>query len=223
MDDLPPADGGLPLDSGIEPQALGEAVEAEPLDTTLVEPTDQALEDAFETQEPAMIEAVDHDVEVYGFADSGLWNDQDVEGFVEDNIPPEHLTNLDNITYDGSDQAREEGVLGEWSEDLSDRNHICVYPHDDADEMRWTVAHEVGHNAQDAVVGWDSDLAREWTDLHEQSQECVSAYAETGPEEDFAECYSAYINDPPLLSKVNPEKYDFLCDHVFNGREYWAR
>ena len=67
-----------------------------------------------------------------------------------------------------------------------------------------------------------------WNDLHaesmvqynEEGTGFVSDYARTNQSEDFAESYAAYIRDPEGLAFQSQEKYDFMRDYVFGGREY---
>jgi len=72
------------------------------------------------------------------------------------------------------------------------------------------------------------DLAVRWEQLHAASigrawidgLGFVSEYAKTNQFEDFAESYMTYIRDPETLLFASPEKYQFMRDEVFFGREY---
>jgi len=221
VNDLTPTEAAPEQD--MEPAALTETEEVQRSDAEVVEHTDKVLTEAFEARDRAVVEAIDHDVIVDGFADSGLWDDHGVETFVEENIPPEHLTNLNGITYMEDPEAESQGIMAQWVGTWGGDNYIFAFSHDDPDQLRETITHEIGHNAQDATIGWDTELAQEWENLHQQSDERISWYAATDPAEDFAECYSAYINDPELLQKISPAKYDFLKEHVFSDREDWEQ
>ena len=167
-----------------------------------------------------MVDGIDQQVAVDGFDNCGRWTDEDVASFVELHIPLDHLGQLDSITYMEDLWATLQGILGEWISTVWGDNYIFIYSHDDAYDLQWTVTHEIGHNAQDATIGWETGLSQQWAGLYRSSNEYITAYAATSAAEDFAECYSAYVNDPELLQKVTPDKYDFLRDQVFDGREY---
>lgn len=99
----------------------------------------------------------------------------------------------------------------------------------ESDEVRtYTFVHEWGHN-----VGSDLkiDSSKEWLNLSgwvdkggdwtlTNPKAVVSNYAKTNPSEDFAESVATYRYNPQLLLAVNPEKYQFLKEVVFQGVEY---
>lgn len=59
----------------------------------------------------------------------------------------------------------------------------------------------------------------EWVYKPEQSK-FVTNYAATKPLEDFAESCAYYVHDPNELLKKAPEKYDFMKNKVFHGKEF---
>ncbi len=48
----------------------------------------------------------------------------------------------------------------------------------------------------------------------------VSDYSSTAPAEDFAEAAAHYVYYPNKLKAVDPEKYDFIKNKVFGGKEF---
>jgi hypothetical protein len=48
----------------------------------------------------------------------------------------------------------------------------------------------------------------------------VSDYARTNEYEDFAETYRVYVYEPEVLRFYNPDKYEYMRQVVFDGREY---
>lgn len=48
----------------------------------------------------------------------------------------------------------------------------------------------------------------------------MSWYGITGPKEDFAETYANYILNNENLSKIEPERYQYMKENVFDGKEY---
>lgn len=97
-----------------------------------------------------------------------------------------------------------------------------------ADAQRYTVFHELGHDAGFNLdldfspawyqsAGWtDADL--EWKLTHPEKS--ISKYAQTNPSEDFAESFAAYRYNPLTLKKLNPRVYQFMKKNVFHDIEY---
>ena len=167
------------------------------------------------------------DLAVSQFAQSGLTDSLEVADYIEQEIPAEHLAGLDNIQYVNDPGAYESGLMGMWQSDpTTGETSIKVYPHDDRNEMFDTIAHEIGHNAEavlqqenpTAIETWNQIYAEGIGKLAESSgeqNEFVTPYAETSPEEDFAESYATYLNDPDLLTAVSPAKHAFMDEQVF--------
>jgi hypothetical protein len=94
--------------------------------------------------------------------------------------------------------------------------------------QRYSLFHELGHNMGfdfgfDSLRAWyqaadwiESDIA--WTTPHPERK--ISQYAETNPDEDFAESFSAYRYNPEGLKKVSPKIYQFMKKKVFRDLEY---
>ncbi|MDO9182368.1 MAG: hypothetical protein Q7U04_08155, partial [Bacteriovorax sp.] len=98
----------------------------------------------------------------------------------------------------------------------------------EASMREYTAFHEMSH-----YIGSELDLDKNkaWLDLSgwvekdgdwkaNKKNSVSSKYGATNPAEDFAEAASAYRYNPKLLKKLNPEKYQFLKETVFDGLEY---
>lgn len=57
------------------------------------------------------------DLEVSQFAQSGLTDSLEVADYIEQHVPAEHLTGLDNIQYVNDPGAYESGLMGMWQSD----------------------------------------------------------------------------------------------------------
>lgn len=58
----------------------------------------------------------------------------------------------------------------------------------------------------------------EWS--HDPDKKFVTSYGSTEPAEDFAESATYYIYKPNQLKAADPQKYEFLKNNVFSGKEY---
>lgn len=163
------------------------------------------------------------------FEQSGLIASEGVADYVRDTILPSHLSDCAGIDYD-------EGICADCPEALGvfdpASHEITVFGtcrnYGGRERMLETVTHEVGHNAHDLIMRTRPELAERWSALHEQSRAqnaldgrgFVSNYAMTNVFEDFAESYQTYIRDPDRLMFFSPEKYAFMRNEVFGGRQY---
>lgn len=184
---------------------------------------DEALDEAF----PEDVSQVG-ETEIANFGEADLTDSAEVADYVEQNIPSEHLDGLNEVEYVDDQDAYEQGLMGMWEQDqITGETAIDIYPHDDRGEMYDTIAHEIGHNAEAVLEEENPEAIETWNGIHEQSwidyiesggeqDEFVSPYAMTSPDEDFAESYSTYINDPPLLQATSPDKCDFMETQVFS-------
>jgi len=163
---------------------------------------------------------------ITGFEKSSEMNNEDVQHYVEERIPLPHLNELTRIVYadtyktDDSQYIVGHIVLNPLT---GKYDTVIIYrqPPDVDDlrrEIKVTIAHEIGHNVYFNVL--DGATRAEWECLSASSRGYVTNYAKRNVEEDFAESYAIYIVDPELLRGLNPDKYAFLRDRVFNGREY---
>ena len=167
-------------------------------------------------------------VDIKGFERSDVMTNQEVDNYLEDNLPADHLRGdrITSIQY--SDQYhgdQHSTVLGTCSTNPETRvSEIEVHrqtPEGSVDRgsMEHTLTHEVGHNIYYNMG--ESNMSF-WNQLstHSGVDGYVSNYARTNVREDFAESYASYVRDPELLQEVNSQKYTFMKHQVFGGREY---
>jgi hypothetical protein len=97
-----------------------------------------------------------------------------------------------------------------------------------ASRQRYSLFHELGHNMGfdfgfDSLRAWYqaadwSEKDFEWIQLHPERK--ISQYAESNPDEDFAESFAAYRYNPTTLKKISPKVYQFMKKTVFRNIEY---
>ncbi|HPS91112.1 MAG TPA: hypothetical protein PKV33_03055 [Methanothrix sp.] len=169
--------------------------------------------------------------EICDFEGCRLINNEQLANYLSETIPPSHLEGCPYIEFDPNNPQFTEfpGTLG-FYECGSHAIHIAgdgCFPNG-AEELKNTVTHEIGHNAYADIVENNPELAAKWEALNRESWQklnaegigFVSDYAMTNKLEDFAESYQAYTRDPEKLQIMNPDKYAFMHDYVFAGREY---
>jgi hypothetical protein len=198
-----------------------------PVETTDLEgrlqeaaPARDQLETAARNQE--------NQIDVKGFEQSGVMRNEEVRNYLADNLPANHLRG-DRITqiqytdrFDGDHEGNTLGVCTtNPATGVSDIQINRQTPEGSMDRhmMEHTLVHEVGHNVfynmgEHNISTWEQISANSAPDGY------VSNYARTNMREDFAESYAAYVQDPALLQEVNPQKYAFLKQSAFGGREY---
>ena len=96
---------------------------------------------------------------------------------------------------------------------------------------KWTstLIHELGHAFW---INVHEQVKKEYTDLSFQERfplanwtpkadACfITAYATESPEEDFAEHFAAFVEEPELFQSRCPEKYNFIQNSVFQDTRY---
>lgn len=104
-------------------------------------------------------------------------------------------------------------------------------------ERQQTLLHELGHvvarkdNVDESapwlkVAGWQmrTRTGKNGSPVVDfvliDSSKAVSSYGKTNPREDFAESVTAYRFGGALMKSYHAEKYDFLKQRVFDGKEY---
>lgn len=167
---------------------------------------------------------------VTGFDECKDYSNEAISDYISETIPPEHFTDCSSITYNPENPifVNDHNVLGVYNTqtheiDIADENRF-----ETRDEMLDTVVHEVGHNEYSHLETAKPEAINEWDKIHEASVDqyentgfgFVSAYAQKDKYEDFAETYRTYIRNPELLQFMNEDKYTFMRDNVFDGREY---
>jgi hypothetical protein len=167
---------------------------------------------------------------IINFETSGLVTNEEVQTYLRQTLPASHLDNCRVIEY----QARLVGyhatpVAGSFTPMF---RQIYVYETGEefhtTENLLDTLIHEVGHNVHYNLQRKDWNLKLRWMDLYQQSKESfardglgfVSDYARFSEFEDFAETYRVYVRDPELLKFANPQKYEFMRQEAFEGREY---
>lgn len=167
---------------------------------------------------------------IINFETSDLFTNEEIQAYLRQSIPASHLDNCRVIEY----QAR---LVGDHTSQVAGSftpmfRQIYVYQtsqeYHNTEHLLDTLVHEVGHNAHYNLWRKDWDLKTRWAELYLRSKETfareglgfVSEYALSNDFEDFAETYRIYVRDPELLRLVNPEKYEFMRQEVFEGREY---
>jgi hypothetical protein len=179
------------------------------------------------TPEPTRINCINN---VTDFEASGLITNEQVQVYLRETLPLSHLDNCRIIRY--IPQLVEVYSTPAAGKFIPLFRHISVYavPSElySQAELLETLIHEVGHNAYFNIRLENKELAKQWDELHRQSHVTfageglgfVSEYARTDELEDFAESYAAYIRNPAGLKLASPQKYDFMRQTVFAGREY---
>lgn len=170
---------------------------------------------------------------VEGFDQSGVMNDQEVRDYLKDTLPEKHANNIsmDSVRYHEQTVSTQGGVeLGHWESEqkqtfLQPDQEIVINEHKlqgdkGQEQMKNTLTHEVGHQTYAKFLPESDRQAWEKLSGDRAQTECVNEYARTDQFEDFAVSYRAYVRDPRSLKQVSPEKYEFMRDKVFEGREY---
>lgn len=167
---------------------------------------------------------------ITNFETSDLLTNEQIQLYLQETIPPTHLDHCRVIEYQPRTvSAHATPVTGSFTPMFRQ-----IYVYATGGEFQTpatlldTLTHEIGHNVHYNIRRDNWDSAARWTELYKQSQNLfareglgfVSDYARFNDFEDFAETYRAYIRDPELLKFVNPAKYDYMREVVFNGREY---
>lgn len=168
--------------------------------------------------------------EICNFEGCHLINSEQLANYLHETVPPSHLEGCSSIAFDPNHPVFLESpnTLG-FFETNSHRIHISDetrFPNGSEDVLN-TITHELGHNVQACLIEKDPELSEKWKQLYQESWDKVAAsepgfvseYAKTNQHEDFAESYRAYIRDPEKLQILAPEKYQFMHDYVFAGRE----
>ena len=97
------------------------------------------------------------------------------------------------------------------------------------DEGQRFFLHEIGHALWGKAIwkGLSSEAREDYEKLSWQgdekiNDEFISDYSTTDVQEDFAEHFSAYINNAETLQHKTLGKYDWLKENIFLGTEYFS-
>lgn len=94
-------------------------------------------------------------------------------------------------------------------------------------EKTTSLAHELGHVFGEGktnqpewlnLSGWTKNAADQW--VMGRPEKAVLGYAQTNPNEDFAETFFMYRYNGAAMKRRQPEKYQYMKERVFNGAEY---
>lgn len=167
---------------------------------------------------------------VNGFEGCKDYSNEMISDYLSEVIPHEHFTDCPSITYNPENPmfVGDASVLGVYNIATHEINIADESRFENSDGMLDAVVHEVGHNAYSYLEGHSPEVTNEWDRIHEASYGqyqntglgFVSTYAQKDKFEDFSETYNSYIRNPELLQFMSPEKYEFMRDYVFDGREY---
>ncbi len=171
---------------------------------------------------------------VEGFEKSGIISNQEVKDYLKDEFSERHANNVTMETVRYNDKfikEKEKTELAHW-EKKEAAPGIGVFNKEivvnrqmkdgniDRKLMKDNIAHEVGHQVHNMYL--EKRDQQEWIKITRDmpKDKFVSEYAKKDHFEDFAESYRYYLRNPEELKKASVEKYDFMRDHVFSGREY---
>lgn len=94
-----------------------------------------------------------------------------------------------------------------------------------------TILHEMGHaywygipiEVRDrySMISWKKH-GDQWEKKDQSSEGFITAYSMQSPEEDFAEHFSAFLNNPEFLKRRAMAKNNYLEDHVFKDVTYFT-
>ena len=163
---------------------------------------------------------------VQGFEKSEILGNEDVAEHLSTELPEEHsdVKRVKEIEYTdeyvGDERTYIAGrcITDEHGVSKIEINRQSPEGSHDAEEMRQTITHEIGHNV---YYNLSEEQRGEWREIYDDSarRQFVSAYARTNEQEDFAESYRAYVHDPERLRRRGLAKYKFMHHYVFKGRE----
>jgi len=193
------------------------------------------MEDINEMPRPPRLESTEHiaelelsrleivgETKIEGFERSGLLTNEQVAEHLWEQIPPTHLEGCSSLEYAPSHWyfILHPKVLAFFN---SASREIKIGPDERFRQFNVieSITHEIGHNEHLTIEQRSPHLAQEWESLFKKSGgNYISGYAEKNVYEDFAESYRWYIHHPEDLRFRCPEKYEFMRQHVFAGREY---
>lgn len=168
--------------------------------------------------------------DITNFQASGVITNEEIRNFLSETLPHHHLDNCQGIRYVAqTSSVHSVPATGRFTPLF---RQISVYrtPTDfqSREIILATLVHEVGHNIHHNIRIDDWDMAVRWTELNQASLGqfnveglgFVSDYARTNEYEDFAETYRVYVYQPEVLLFYNPDKYEYMRQVVFAGREY---
>ena len=120
-----------------------------------------------------------------------------------------YLQSGDTDTAEGQSSHADEGEIDGVFEDDPPRITLRVPGGEEPDT--YTFAHEYGHYVwYDLLTPADRDRYAAVYKKQKAAHHLVTRYAQTDAEEGFAEAFSFYVSEPPLLRHRDPASYQFL-------------
>jgi hypothetical protein len=228
--------GTLPAESASENEMLKLATAgqvdstASATESKIIKTPDLPKGDALEK---TRAKPIGQDVElppVSGFEKSGVVTDDQVQTYLKENLPPDHISpsKVESIKFIDKYQPVPDGnIAGRHYYTTETTGRIEIYRQTpdgctDRSKLEGTISHEAGHNVH-ANLAVEAQAEWKQSSMSSAPDTFVSDYAHTDIYEDFAESYLAYQRDPELLREVSNAKYEFMKNKVFHGREYPAR
>ncbi|MCL6106105.1 MAG: zinc-ribbon domain-containing protein [Actinobacteria bacterium] len=163
-----------------------------------------------------------------GTSQNPVISNQDVEEFLENKIPNEHLRNVRKIQFSNETKMTPDGPSrGFYYEEIQliVVNNLLLED-DTIDEYKNTLTHEIGHAALSNLSEAEQD---DWTHqsmlagpVTDRMKDLWYNELNRHPE-NFAEAYRLYVMDPNEFLQQSIECYEayqFLLDKVFKGKEY---
>lgn len=140
-------------------------------------------------------------------------------------LPDAHIAGIKNIRYDPARTTflpsffrrlftkAPNYVKGVF---IQNKREIVIYEFSSKPMCVHILLHEIGHFVFTLVLA--SHLKKEWVTTIHRKAPYVSDLAKQNANEDFAECYSMYLQQPDKL-KMNDKKFTFMREHVFNHEQ----
>ena len=120
-----------------------------------------------------------------------------------------YLQSGDTDTAEGQSSHADEGEIDGVFEDDPPRITLRVPEGEEPDT--YTFAHEYGHYVwYDLLTNADRDRYAAVYKKQKAAHHLVTRYAQTDAEEGFAEAFSFYVSEPPLLRHRDSASYQFL-------------
>lgn len=169
---------------------------------------------------------------IVGFDKSNTFvESKDVENFIRNEIPKEHLEGIDVIIANKETLKPQEANpnFGSFNDRLNQivisNKELCKH------HVFEVLSHEIGHNVfknldEKDKAKWIKILKDYEKDISREHMISIQYLKSMGykdkeiPDEIFARIYARYITSPTLLKKMPRAIYDYYKNEIFNNREY---
>ncbi|NEQ73379.1 MAG: hypothetical protein F6K23_10030 [Okeania sp. SIO2C9] len=153
-------------------------------------------------------------------------------------LPPTHLENIRNIQYEPEPKSEVSEAKPKFSTEIKATIKLKLpvmegwvaakISPEEAKENFWeNLTYEVGLKVYCDIGLVKLELQNKWSEIHHKSVEeyiknGLGLLSQKGQDivVDFAETYAAYILDPEKLLSYSLDKYEFMKQEIFYGREY---